>query len=43
MPAYKAPLGDMRFLLDEVFDYPAHYAELSNGGDADPETVSRHM
>jgi hypothetical protein len=30
----------MRFLLDEVFDFPAHYAELSNGGDADPETVS---
>ena len=40
MPAYKAPLGDMRFLLDEVFDYPAHYAGLSNGGDADPDTVS---
>ncbi|WP_043766600.1 acyl-CoA dehydrogenase C-terminal domain-containing protein [Algiphilus aromaticivorans] len=40
MPAYKAPLSDMRFLLDEVFDFPAHYAELSNGGDADPETVS---
>lgn len=40
MPAYKAPLSDMRFLLDEVFDYPAHYAELSNGGDADPDTVS---
>ncbi|MEQ8511659.1 MAG: acyl-CoA dehydrogenase C-terminal domain-containing protein [Algiphilus sp.] len=40
MPAYKAPLNDMRFLLDEVFDYPAHYASLSNGGDADPDTVS---
>ncbi|MGB0211364.1 acyl-CoA dehydrogenase C-terminal domain-containing protein [Algiphilus sp.] len=40
MPAYKAPLGDMRFLLDEVFDYPAHYAGLSNGADADPDTVS---
>ena len=40
MPAYKAPLSDMRFLLDEVFDFPAHYAELSNGGDADPDTVS---
>ncbi|NKF21507.1 acyl-CoA dehydrogenase C-terminal domain-containing protein [Solimonas marina] len=40
MPAYKAPLRDMKFLLNEVFDYPAHYAGLSNGKDADPETVS---
>ncbi|TJY56658.1 acyl-CoA dehydrogenase [Sinimarinibacterium sp. CAU 1509] len=40
MPAYKAPLRDMRFLLNEVFDYPGHYAELSNGKDADPDTVS---
>lgn len=40
MPAYKAPLRDMRFLLNEVFDYPAHYASIPNGKDADPETVS---
>jgi len=40
MPSYKAPLRDMRFLLNEVFDYPAHYAGLANGKDADPETVS---
>ncbi|WP_020649471.1 acyl-CoA dehydrogenase C-terminal domain-containing protein [Solimonas variicoloris] len=40
MPAYKAPLRDMRFLINEVFDYPAHYASLSNGKDADPETVA---
>jgi hypothetical protein len=26
MPAYKAPLRDMRFLMNEVFDYKAHYA-----------------
>lgn len=39
MPAYKVPLRDMRFLLNEVFDYPAHYAGLSNGKDADKETV----
>ncbi|HRH90339.1 MAG TPA: acyl-CoA dehydrogenase N-terminal domain-containing protein [Agitococcus sp.] len=25
MPAYKAPLRDMRFLMNEVFDFPAHY------------------
>ncbi len=25
MPAYKAPLHDIRFLMNEVLDYPAHY------------------
>lgn len=40
MPTYKAPLRDMRFLLNEVFDYPGHYSKLSNGKDADPETVN---
>jgi alkylation response protein AidB-like acyl-CoA dehydrogenase len=40
MPVYKAPLRDVRFLLNEVFDYPAHYAGLSNGKDADPDTVN---
>src|SRR3990172_4543436 len=39
MVPYKAPLRDMRFLLNEVFDYPGHYAMLSNGGDAPPEMV----
>jgi alkylation response protein AidB-like acyl-CoA dehydrogenase len=29
----------MRFLLNEVFDYPGHYARLSNGGDATPEMI----
>ena len=36
---YKAPLRDMRFLMNEVLDYPAHYASLPNGKDADPEMV----
>ena len=39
MPQYKAPLRDMRFLLNEVFDYPAHYAKLSNGAEATPDMV----
>jgi alkylation response protein AidB-like acyl-CoA dehydrogenase len=39
MPAYKAPLRDMRFLLNEVFDYPAHYAQLPNGKEATPDMV----
>jgi alkylation response protein AidB-like acyl-CoA dehydrogenase len=40
MPSYKAPLRDMRFLLNEVLDFPSHYAGLSNGKDADPDTVN---
>ncbi len=39
MPTYKAPLRDMRFLINEVLDYPAHYARLSNGGEATPDMV----
>ena len=39
MHAYKAPLRDMRFLLNEVLDYPTHYRNLPNGGDATPEMV----
>ena len=29
----------MRFLINEVLDYPTHYASLSNGAEATPETV----
>ena len=39
MLQYKAPLRDMRFLINEVLDYSAHYATLSNGADATPEMV----
>jgi alkylation response protein AidB-like acyl-CoA dehydrogenase len=39
MPAYKAPLRDMRFLIKEVFDFPSHYQGLANGKDADADTV----
>ncbi len=39
MPHYKAPLRDMRFLLNEVFDYPAHYATQPSAADATPELV----
>lgn len=37
--SYKAPLRDIRFLLNEVFDYTAHYQTLASGSNADPETV----
>ena len=39
MPAYKAPLRDIRFLMNEVFDFNSHYQTLSNGEFADQETV----
>lgn len=39
MPAYKAPLRDMRFLIDEVFDFHGSYA--ANGAqDATPDMVN---
>lgn len=39
MPAYKAPLRDTRFLLNEVLDYPAHYGALAAGAEATPDVV----
>ena len=39
MPAYKAPLRDTRFLLNEVLDFPAHYQQLVNGAEATPDMV----
>ncbi|MCT7046475.1 acyl-CoA dehydrogenase N-terminal domain-containing protein, partial [Salmonella enterica] len=36
---YKAPLRDMRFLIDNVFDFHAHYAALG-ATDASPDMVS---
>ena len=39
MPAYKAPLRDMRFLIDDVFDFHGSYA--ANGAeDATPDMVN---
>lgn len=39
MPSYKAPLRDMRFLMNEVFDYPKHYAALPGGEEATPDLI----
>ncbi len=39
MPVYKAPLRDMKFLLNEVFDYPGHYTRLKTGENATPDIV----
>lgn len=38
MPDYHAPLRNVRFLINEVFDYPAAYAALGCA-DAGPEVV----
>lgn len=40
MPDYQAPLRDMRFVMDEMFDFPGHYARLPNGEDASPDVVA---
>ncbi|WP_166252875.1 acyl-CoA dehydrogenase C-terminal domain-containing protein [Marinobacter salicampi] len=39
MPVYRAPLRDMKFLLNEVFDYPSHYAGLNQGENATSDIV----
>ncbi|WP_304639390.1 acyl-CoA dehydrogenase C-terminal domain-containing protein [Pseudomonas sp.] len=42
MPTYNAPLRDMRFLIDEVFDFAAGY-EAFGLTDASPDLVSAIM
>lgn len=39
MPQYKAPLADIRFVMNELLDYQAHYQTISGGEDASTETV----
>lgn len=39
MTDYKAPLRDLNFLINDVLDYPGHYASLSNGSEATPDMV----
>ena len=36
---YRAPLRDMRFVMNEVLDYPRHYRQLGCAEEASPETV----
>lgn len=39
MSDYKAPLTDIRFVMNEVLNYPEHYLHLPGGEDAAPEVV----
>lgn len=39
MLQYKVPLRDVRFLLNELLDYPEHYKRLKSGGEATPDMV----
>ena len=39
MPSYKAPLADIRFVLEEVLDYPGQIASLEAYKDFDLETA----
>ncbi|MBE9549233.1 MAG: acyl-CoA dehydrogenase C-terminal domain-containing protein [Proteobacteria bacterium] len=43
MSEYRAPLRDMRFAMDEILDYPSHYASLPNGEESSPEMVDAIM
>ena len=39
MVMYQAPLRDIRFVMNEVLDYPGHYQSLPHGEDASPDVV----
>jgi len=39
MPDYQAPLRDLRFVMDELLDFPGHYTKLPGGDDATPDVV----
>ncbi|MBZ0331594.1 acyl-CoA dehydrogenase C-terminal domain-containing protein [Halomonas sp. ANAO-440] len=40
MPDYQAPLRDLRFVMDEMLEFPAHYARLPGGEEASPDVVA---
>jgi len=39
MIQYKAPLRDIQFLLNDVFDYQTHYKNIPGGDEATPDMV----
>ena len=40
MSQYQAPLRDMRFNIEEVFDFTSHYASFPQGREASPDIVT---
>lgn len=39
MPQYKAPLADINFLINDVFDFQGHYKTIPGGEEATPDLV----
>ena len=39
MIQYKAPLKDIQFLINDVFDFQKHYPQVPGGEEATPEMV----
>ena len=39
MPDYKAPLREIKFVMNELLDSETHYAKLPGGEDASPDMV----
>ena len=39
MIQYKAPLKDINFLINDVFDFQKHYQQIPGGSDASPDMV----
>ena len=39
MSQYRAPLRDMKFQIEEVLDFPSHYASFPQGREATPDIV----
>jgi alkylation response protein AidB-like acyl-CoA dehydrogenase len=39
MAQYKAPLSDIRYLMNDVIDFPAHYAALPGAAEMDRDTI----
>ena len=39
MIQFKAPLQDINFLINDVFDFQTHYKDIPGGDEASPEMV----
>ncbi len=39
MSQYQAPIRDMKFQMEEVFDFPSHYESFAQGREATPDIV----